>query len=87
MLAVAMKLSEKFARQETEATRLARIARRRPSKEQMQSVRRFLGGAAHDAARAVLSASLVCDDCGRAFSLPMHLGRHRKSKHAAVAAA
>ena len=37
-----MKLSAKFARQETEAARLARIARRRISKEREAAVRRML---------------------------------------------
>ncbi|HEY7517935.1 MAG TPA: hypothetical protein VIE36_06545 [Methylomirabilota bacterium] len=37
-----MKLSAKFARQETEAARLARIGRRRISKEREAAVRRML---------------------------------------------
>jgi hypothetical protein len=66
-----MKLSEKFARQESEDGRLARIGRRRIPKDQAESVRRFLRD----------PPSLICDQCGRRFSLPMHLGRHKKSKH------
>jgi hypothetical protein len=27
------------------------------------------------------SRAVVCPDCHRTFSLPMHLGRHRKAKH------
>jgi hypothetical protein len=80
-----MKLSEKFARQESEETRLARIARRRISKERMQSVRRLLGPQADEGAPAIPpSAPLRCEACGRGFRLPMHLGRHRKSKHSDV---
>ena len=37
-----MKLSAKFARRETEAARLARIGRRRISKEREAAVRRML---------------------------------------------
>ena len=37
-----MKLAAKFARQETEAARLARIGRRRISKEREAAVRRML---------------------------------------------
>jgi len=37
-----MKLSAKFARQETEVARLARIGRRRISKEREAAVRRML---------------------------------------------
>jgi hypothetical protein len=37
-----MKLSAKFARQETESARLARIGRRRISKEREAAVRRML---------------------------------------------
>jgi hypothetical protein len=79
-----MKLSEKFARQESEAARLARIARRRVSQERAESIRQFLGIPApldEDGARPAAAAAHVCDLCGRGFSLPMHLGRHRKSTH------
>jgi hypothetical protein len=78
-----MKLSEKFARQESEDARLARIGRRRISKAQSESVRRFLGDRAKPPARASAAAngSLLCDQCGRRFLLPMHLGRHRKRAH------
>jgi rRNA maturation endonuclease Nob1 len=32
------------------------------------------------------SWALRCADCDRAFTLPMHLGRHRKTKHGETAA-
>jgi len=38
-----MKLSEKFARQESEHTRLARIARRRISQDRAEAIRQLLG--------------------------------------------
>src|SRR5262245_30432196 len=81
-----MKLSEKFARQESEDARLARIGRRRISKSQSQAVRRFLGDQkpakrVRVARVAVSDGPLQCDECGRRFTLPMHLGRHRKSAH------
>ena len=82
-----MKLSEKFARQESEDARLARIGRRRISKAQSQAVRRFLGDhqkpkkPARAVRVAVSDGPLQCEDCGRRFTLPMHLGRHRKSAH------
>jgi hypothetical protein len=84
-----MKLSEKFARQETEQTRLARIARRRISEDRADSVRRLFGIDKDSAPSAVgahaTQRSQICDVCQRRFSLPMHLGRHKKSKHPTVA--
>jgi hypothetical protein len=84
-----MKLSEKFARQETEETRLARIARRRISEDRADSVRRLFGIDKKSEAAAATARSServhVCDRCQRRFSLPMHLGRHMKSKHPSVA--
>src|SRR5712664_3674687 len=77
-----MKLSEKFARQESEAARLARIARRRLSTDRLEAVRKFLGVTKPDATAPTIVGSIqICDECGRRFALPMHLGRHRKSKH------
>ena len=80
-----MKLSEKFARQETEETRLARIARRRISADRADSVRRLFGieEAAEPAGGAARRTEglHVCDVCQRRFSLPMHLGRHAKARH------
>jgi len=83
-----MKLSEKFARQENEHTRLARIARRRISQERVEAIRQVFGVEKEVEATAPAVAELphVCDLCGRRFSLPMHLGRHKKSKHRASAA-
>ena len=75
-----MKLSEKFARQESEAARLARIGRRRISEDRAEAIRQFLGIPAEVAAPAV-AALHVCDVCGRGFALPMHLGRHKGSRH------
>jgi len=88
-----MKLSEKFARQESEAMRLARIARRRLSADRAKSIRSFLGLSDdtpdndreatpdHAHARGV-DGPHVCETCGRRFALPMHLGRHLKASHA-----
>lgn len=76
-----MKLSEKFARQESEAARLARIARRRISRDRADAIRQFLGLPAETAERAVTEAAQLCDLCGRRFALPMHLGRHKRSIH------
>ena len=83
-----MKLSEKFARQESESERLARIARRRISDERAEAIRQFLGiedgspvPAVQRAKRPAGAGTHVCDLCGRAFSLPMHLGRHKRSAH------
>jgi hypothetical protein len=72
-----MKLAAKFARQETEAARLARIARRRIPEDRADAVRRMLGGIAAGARGA-----FRCPECDRAFALPMHRGRHVKSRHA-----
>jgi hypothetical protein len=85
-----MKLSEKFARQETEDTRLARIARRRISQDREDSIRRLLG-IEREARRSTPAAGRrellqVCDICQRRFALPMHLGRHKKSKHGSALA-
>jgi hypothetical protein len=84
-----MKLSEKFARQETEAARLMRIGRRRLSRDRIASVRQFLGvePEPRDEPAPAASGPHVCQTCGRAFALPMHLGRHRKSKHEGSSAA
>jgi hypothetical protein len=76
-----VKLSEKFARQESEAARLARIARRRISEDRAESIRQFLGIPEDVAASPAVTASHVCDVCGRRFVLPMHLGRHKSASH------
>src|SRR5436853_167414 len=84
----AMKLSAKFARQETEEARLARITRRRVPSDRVEAIRRMLSISAlpskpaHKTRRAAgHGGPLLCPDCDRAFALPMHLGRHRKAKH------
>jgi hypothetical protein len=83
-----MKLSAKFARQESEEARRARIARRRVSSDRVEAIRRMLGVVETAPAPPGLSPSeprsrsLACPDCERAFALPMHLGRHRKAAHA-----
>ena len=81
----AVKLSEKFARQESEAARLARIARRRISQDRAEAIRQFLGlpedALPDDAPARAATGSHVCDLCGRRFALPMHLGRHKRSSH------
>lgn len=80
-----MKLAAKFARQETEAGRLARIGRRRISKDREAAVRRMLS--LPDAAPPLATVPsppdgvLRCEDCARTFKLPMHWARHRNAKH------
>ena len=83
-----MKLSAKFARQESEEMRQARVARRRVSLERADAIRRMLDVPASPDATgerrvtvASVSADIVCPDCRRRFALPMHLARHRKAKH------
>jgi hypothetical protein len=79
-----IKLSAKFARQETEEARLARIARKRIPADRAETVRRMLGlpqiepqtEEDHDRLR-----TLSCPECLRVFALPMHLGRHLKAAH------
>jgi len=80
-----MKLSAKFARQESEQARQARIARKRIPVDREETIRRML--TLPDRERPVLArdplgaGALACPDCHRAFTLPMHLGRHRRAKH------
>jgi hypothetical protein len=89
-----MKLSAKFARQESEEMRQARVARRRVSLERADAIRRMLDVPAlppearerHATATATMNG-VVCADCSRSFSLPMHLARHRKAKHEGTDAA
>jgi len=86
-----MKLSAKFARQESEQQRLARIARKRVSGDRAEAVRRMLGLDATDreprrtarprGADAGAPRQLPCPECDRHFALPMHLGRHRRAIH------
>jgi hypothetical protein len=88
-----MKLSAKFARQESEEMRQARVARRRVSLERADAIRRMLDVPAlpsepreHRASATSTASSVVCADCSRSFMLPMHLARHRKAKHEGNAA-
>ena len=80
-----IKLSAKFARQESEEARLARIARKRVPIDRIETIRRMLGLPTSE--REALerrrngNGTLLCRECKRAFALPMHLGRHTKAKH------
>jgi uncharacterized C2H2 Zn-finger protein len=84
-----VKLSAKFARQESEEARLARIARKRIPADRIETVRRMLGLSPiehqaeenHDAPQ-----NLSCPECHRVFAFPMHLGRHVKASHARTTA-
>jgi len=86
-----MKLSAKFARQESEQQRLERIARKRVSGDRAEAVRRMLGLDATDrkprrtarprGADAAAPRQLPCPECDRRFALPMHLGRHLRAIH------
>jgi len=82
-----MKLAAKFARQETETARLARIGRRRISKDREAAVRRMLSLPDAAVARPMATVPsfadgvLRCEDCARTFKLPMHWARHRNAKH------
>jgi hypothetical protein len=80
-----MKLSAKFARQETEEARRARIGRRRISTDRADAIRRMLGVIESTRptrpSRGRGPRTLACPECPRAFALPMHLGRHRKAMH------
>lgn len=75
------KLSAKFARQESEEARLARIARRRIREDQVTAVRKMLGLTGSAPVATGVPGSLLCPTCRRRFALPMHLGRHLKAAH------
>lgn len=85
------KLSAKFARQESERARLARIARKRVPMDREETIRRML--MLPEPERRTLeqrrdgNGDLRCPECHRAFTLPMHLGRHRSAKHGPMSAA
>jgi len=80
-----IKLAAKFARQESEEARLARITRKRIPTDRIETIRRMLG--LPESEREPLerrrdgNGALLCPECNRAFALPMHLGRHTKAKH------
>ena len=87
-----IKLSAKFARQESEEARLARIARKRIPPDRVETVRRMLGiseseSQAASARRNGATGALFCSECNRVFVLPMHLGRHKRAKHGPMNAA
>jgi hypothetical protein len=79
-----IKLSAKFARQESEGARLARISRKRIPADRIETVRRMLGlPRVEDQTEQHQdrSRTLSCPECHRVFALPMHRGRHQKAAH------
>src|SRR5215831_5235485 len=80
-----IKLSAKFARQESEEARLARIFRKRIPPDRIATIRRMLG--VLDPEPKVcerpgeVTVALSCPECSRTFALPMHLGRHKSARH------
>ena len=84
-----MKLSAKFARQESEEARLARISRKRIPHDRIVTIRRMLGfvDPAPQIRERLGEGALSCPECNRTFALPMHLGRHRRANHGPINAA
>ncbi len=82
-----MKLSAKFARQEDEKARLARVRRRRVSEARAEVIRRMFGvmetksDHPRHQRRAMVDEELSCSQCHRRFRLAMHLGRHVSATH------
>jgi hypothetical protein len=82
-----IKLSAKFARQESEEARLARIARKRIPPDRAETIRRMLGMSESEERPTLerrdgaTGGPLSCSECNRVFVLPMHLGRHKRAKH------
>ena len=82
-----MKLAAKFARQEDEEARLARITRRRVTADRTEVIRRMLGLSEQPQSehgrtqRGANARELLCPECHRRFSLAMHLGRHVSATH------
>jgi hypothetical protein len=80
-----IKLAAKFARQESEAARLARISRKRIPPDRIATIRRMLGVLDPQPQRrqrpGKVLVALSCPECSRTFALPMHLGRHRRARH------
>jgi len=70
----AMKLSAKFARQETEEARLARITRRHVLGDRAAAIRRMLSiseapvKSRDQVSRAARGGPLLCPDCDRTFA-------------------
>ena len=86
-----IKLSAKFARQESEEARLARIARKRIPPDRAETIRRMLGISESESQtserRNGATGPVSCSECNRVFALPMHLGRHKRAKHGPMNAA
>ena len=80
-----LKLSAKFARQESEEARLARISRKRIPPDRIATIRRMLGVLDPEPQRrqrpGKVTVALSCPECSRTFALPMHLGRHKRARH------
>jgi hypothetical protein len=80
-----IKLSAKFARQESEEARLARISRKRIPPDRIATIWRMLGVLDPEPQRrqrpSKVTVALSCPECSRTFALPMHLGRHRRARH------
>ena len=80
-----LKLSAKFARQESEEARLARISRKRIPPDRIATIRRMLGVLDPEPQRrqqpGKVTVALACPECSRTFALPMHLGRHKRARH------
>ena len=80
-----IKLSAKFARQESEEARLARISRKRIPPDRIATIRRMLDVPDPEPPmserRDDVTVALSCPECSRTFALPMHLGRHRRASH------
>ena len=82
-----IKLAAKFARQESEEARLARISRKRIPPDRIATIRRMLGVLDPQPQRrqrpGKVPGALSCPECSRTFVLPMHLARHRRAIHGA----
>jgi len=80
-----IKLSAKFARQESEEARVARISRKRIPPDRIATIRRMLGILDPEPQRRGRpgkgTVALSCPECNRTFVLPMHLARHRRARH------
>jgi len=80
-----LKLSAKFARQESEEARLARISRKRIPPDRIATIRRMLGVLDTEPQRrqhpGKVTVALACPECSRTFALPMHLARHKRARH------
>ena len=80
-----MKLAAKFARQETELARLARIRRRRIPKDREDAVRRMLDipesvTGSKPPTRVPARGPVECPECARAFHVADALGETPEGK-------